>query len=114
MPFTNPATLRSGQQAALAHDLRSLIGVLGLSRPIVAGFDWGGRAACLTAALWPETVAGLVTVNGAWENVFRFSTPAGGVVTAVVDGFTFLYDANGNIIMRVFHGSVSAGNNVKG
>src|SRR4029079_15942804 len=48
--FVDPATLRSGQQAALAHDLRSLIEALELPRPIVAGFDWGGRAACLTAA----------------------------------------------------------------
>src|SRR6476469_10050896 len=46
--FAEPSTLRSGQQAALAHDLRSLIEALDLRRPIVAGFDWGGRAACLT------------------------------------------------------------------
>jgi pimeloyl-ACP methyl ester carboxylesterase len=34
--------MRSGQQAALAGDLRELIEELGLARPIVAGFDWGG------------------------------------------------------------------------
>src|SRR5215510_7798072 len=38
--FLDPATLRSGQQAALAHDLRSLIEALALERPIVAGYDW--------------------------------------------------------------------------
>ena len=75
--FTDPATLRSGQQAALGHDLRGLIEALGLTRPIVAGFDWGGRAACVTAALWPETVAGLVTVNGYnVQNIAEASTPA--------------------------------------
>lgn len=62
--FIDAATLRSGQQAALAHDLRLLIDALRLSRPIVGGFDWGGRAACLVSALWPESVAGLVTVDG--------------------------------------------------
>jgi pimeloyl-ACP methyl ester carboxylesterase len=62
--FTDPATPRSGQQAALAHDLLALIEALDLSAPIVAGYDWGGRAACLVAALWPEQVSGLVTVAG--------------------------------------------------
>jgi pimeloyl-ACP methyl ester carboxylesterase len=62
--FTDPATMRSGQQAALAHDLLTLIEALGLSAPIVAGYDWGGRGACLVAALWPHQVGGLVTVTG--------------------------------------------------
>jgi pimeloyl-ACP methyl ester carboxylesterase len=31
---------------------------------VLAGYDWGGRAACIVAALWPERVRGLVTVNG--------------------------------------------------
>lgn len=71
--FVDAATLRSGQQAALAHDLRFLIDALHLNRPVVAGFDWGGRAACLVSALWPESVAGLVTVDG--YNVQDLSTP---------------------------------------
>ena len=29
-----------------------------------AGYDWGGRAACVGAALWPERCIGLVSVNG--------------------------------------------------
>jgi len=62
--FAGPATMRSGQQAALAHDLRELIDALGLAAPVVAGYDWGGRAACLVAALWPGRVGGLVTVSG--------------------------------------------------
>jgi pimeloyl-ACP methyl ester carboxylesterase len=28
------------------------------------GYDWGGRAACVVAALWPERCTGLVSVNG--------------------------------------------------
>ena len=62
--FLDPATPRSGQQAALAADLRALIAALGLTAPIVAGFDWGGRAACLAAMLWPREVRALVTVSG--------------------------------------------------
>jgi pimeloyl-ACP methyl ester carboxylesterase len=57
-------TLRSGQQAVLAHDLLDLIDALDLDRPVVGGFDWGGRAACIVAALWPERVRGLVSGGG--------------------------------------------------
>lgn len=62
--FLDRATPRSGQQAALAADLRALIAASGLSLPIVAGFDWGGRAACLAAMLWPQEIRALVTVSG--------------------------------------------------
>jgi pimeloyl-ACP methyl ester carboxylesterase len=62
--FVEPTTMRSGQQAALGHDLADLIGALALDAPVVAGYDWGGRAACVVAALWPERVSGLVTGNG--------------------------------------------------
>jgi pimeloyl-ACP methyl ester carboxylesterase len=27
-------------------------------RAVLAGYDWGGRAACVVAALWPERCAG--------------------------------------------------------
>jgi pimeloyl-ACP methyl ester carboxylesterase len=62
--FVSSDTMRSGQQAALAHDLLELIDALGLTAPIVAGYDWGGRAACLVGMLWPERVSGLVSVSG--------------------------------------------------
>src|SRR5713226_9242930 len=62
--FRNPATPRSGQQAALGHDLLDLIDVLDLKKPILAGYDWGGRAACVVAALWPDRVQGLVSIGG--------------------------------------------------
>lgn len=62
--FLSARTPRSGQQAALASDLRELVDELRLDRPILAGFDWGGRAACVTAMLWPEKVSGLVTIGG--------------------------------------------------
>ena len=56
--------LRSGQQAALGRDLLEFMDALGIARAVVAGYDWGGRAACIAAALWPERVAGLVTCGG--------------------------------------------------
>jgi pimeloyl-ACP methyl ester carboxylesterase len=62
--FRGAETLRSGQQAALTHDLVSLIDGLKLQPPILAGFDWGARAACTTAALWPGKLAGLVSIGG--------------------------------------------------
>jgi pimeloyl-ACP methyl ester carboxylesterase len=31
---------------------------------VLGGYDWGGRAACIAAALWPQRVRGLVTGNG--------------------------------------------------
>jgi len=62
--FLSAATLRSGQQGALGNDLRELMEALGVERAVLAGFDWGGRAACIVAALWPERVIGLVTANG--------------------------------------------------
>jgi len=62
--FLSAATPRSGQQAALGNDLRDLMDALLIQRAVLAGYDWGGRAACVVAALWPERVRGLVTGNG--------------------------------------------------
>ena len=62
--FLDPKTPRSGEQAALGHDLLDLIDTLDLKQPILAGYDWGGRAACIVSALWPERVGGLVSVTG--------------------------------------------------
>jgi pimeloyl-ACP methyl ester carboxylesterase len=62
--FLDAATPRSGQQAALGRDLLALLDALRLGPVIAAGYDWGGRAACIAAALWPDRVAGLVSVNG--------------------------------------------------
>jgi pimeloyl-ACP methyl ester carboxylesterase len=62
--FLAAETPRSGQQAALGNDLRELMDALSIERAVLAGYDWGGRAACIVAALWPERVLGLVTGNG--------------------------------------------------
>jgi pimeloyl-ACP methyl ester carboxylesterase len=62
--FLSAQTPRSGQQAALANDLRELMDALSVAHAVLAGYDWGGRAACIVAALWPQRVRGLVTGNG--------------------------------------------------
>jgi pimeloyl-ACP methyl ester carboxylesterase len=62
--FLSSDTLRSGQQAAIAADLRDLIAGLRLVAPIAVGFDWGGRAANAAAALWPDAIGGLVAIGG--------------------------------------------------
>jgi pimeloyl-ACP methyl ester carboxylesterase len=62
--FLSDQTLRSGQQAALGHDLLAFMDALGIRNAVLAGYDWGGRAACVVAALWPERARGLVTGNG--------------------------------------------------
>jgi pimeloyl-ACP methyl ester carboxylesterase len=62
--FLRADTLRSGQQAALASDLNGLIDGLKLQPPILVGYDWGARAACTAAALWPAKVGGLISIGG--------------------------------------------------
>ena len=61
--FLSADTPRSGQQAALGNDLRELMDALQIPRALLAGYDWGGRAACVVAALWPERAIGLITGN---------------------------------------------------
>ncbi|MDP3658603.1 alpha/beta fold hydrolase [Phenylobacterium sp.] len=62
--FVEASTPRSGEQAVLGMDLLALLNALGIGRAVLAGYDWGGRAACVVAALWPERVAGLVSGTG--------------------------------------------------
>jgi pimeloyl-ACP methyl ester carboxylesterase len=61
--FLSPETPRSGEQAALGKDLLDLMDALQLRSALLAGYDWGGRAACIVSALWPERVDGLVSQN---------------------------------------------------
>lgn len=62
--FLSPTTMRSGQQAALGRDLLDMLDALSIPRAALVGFDWGGRAACIAAALWPERVRCLVSGDG--------------------------------------------------
>ena len=62
--FLSDETPRSGEQAALGADLLGLLDALALGPAVLGGYDWGGRAACVVAALWPERARGLVSVGG--------------------------------------------------
>lgn len=74
--FLSADTPRSGEQAALGNDLREFMDALGLASAYLAGYDWGGRAACVVAALWPERARGLVTVGGYnIQNIARSGAP---------------------------------------
>jgi pimeloyl-ACP methyl ester carboxylesterase len=75
--FLDATTPRSGQQAALGDDLRALMDALGIERATLAGYDWGGRACCVVAALWPERVNALVSVTGYnIQNIAAANRPA--------------------------------------
>jgi pimeloyl-ACP methyl ester carboxylesterase len=74
--FRDPTTPRSGQQAALGADVIELLDALKVDRACLAGYDWGGRAACVAAALWPERCAGIVSVNSYLvQDIAAASTP---------------------------------------
>jgi pimeloyl-ACP methyl ester carboxylesterase len=62
--FLSDETFRNAQQSALALDVIAFLDALAIERAVVAGFDWGARTACITAALWPERVKGIVSVSG--------------------------------------------------
>ena len=76
--FKSPDILRSGQQAALGSDLLSLMDSLDVPEAFVGGYDWGGRAACIVAALWPERVCGLVSCGVGYniQNIANARNPA--------------------------------------
>jgi pimeloyl-ACP methyl ester carboxylesterase len=75
--FLSADTPRSGQQAALGQDLLDLLDALRIGRAALAGYDWGGRAACIVAALWPQRVRGLVSGGGYnIQNIAAAAEPA--------------------------------------
>lgn len=59
--FLSGQTRRNGQQAARGLDIVQMAKALQLDRPILGGFDWGGNACCVAAALWPQHFGGLVS-----------------------------------------------------
>jgi pimeloyl-ACP methyl ester carboxylesterase len=62
--FLDANTVRNGQQAVVALDTIALMDALRIDTAILAGFDWGGRTACVIAALWPQRCKALVSVSG--------------------------------------------------
>jgi len=72
--FLDPAAPRMAQQAAIGQDLLDFMEALALPRVALAGYDWGGRAACIAAIVSPERVRALVTIGG--YNVQDTLTPS--------------------------------------
>ncbi|WP_375503636.1 alpha/beta fold hydrolase [uncultured Nostoc sp.] len=75
--FRAAKTPRSGQQAALGADLLALMDALAIPSAVLAGFDWGGRAACIVAALWPERAKGVVSCGAGYniQNISQAGNP---------------------------------------
>ena len=88
--FLNAETPRSGEQAALGADLLDFMDALKIERAVLGGYDWGGRAACIVAALWPERVVALVSGNSYnIQNIAHAMEPAsaargGGALVSVL------------------------------
>jgi pimeloyl-ACP methyl ester carboxylesterase len=55
---------RMAQQAAIGQDLLDFLDALGIASAGLAGYDWGGRAACIAAIVAPARVRALVTIGG--------------------------------------------------
>lgn len=55
---------RMAQQAAIGQDVVDFADALRLPRFAVAGYDWGGRAAAIAAALHPDRVRAAVLIGG--------------------------------------------------
>ena len=62
--FLSSDSIRNGEQSVFAVDTIALMDALKIEKAIVAGFDWGARAADIMAALWPERCKALVSVSG--------------------------------------------------
>lgn len=62
--FRDPGSPRMAEQAAIGQDVMDFADALKLDRFAVAGFDWGGRAAGIAAALHEERVRAAVLIGG--------------------------------------------------
>src|SRR6185295_4128748 len=61
--FLDATAPRMAQQAAIGQDLLDFLDALGIGRAALGGYDWGGRAACITAILAPARVRALLTIG---------------------------------------------------
>lgn len=82
--FLSSDTIRSGQQAPLGADLLAFMDALAIKTAYLGGYDWGGRAACIVSALWPERVRGLVSCGTGYniQNIAKAWRPASAVEEA--------------------------------
>jgi pimeloyl-ACP methyl ester carboxylesterase len=62
--FLDASAPRMAEQAAIGQDLIDFADALHIARFAVAGYDWGGRAASVAAALHPDRVRAAVLIGG--------------------------------------------------
>jgi pimeloyl-ACP methyl ester carboxylesterase len=62
--FRDPNAPRMAEQAAIGQDVIDFADALRLDRFALSGYDWGGRAACIAAALQPDRVRAAVLISG--------------------------------------------------
>jgi pimeloyl-ACP methyl ester carboxylesterase len=62
--FRDAAGAKMAEQAAIGQDVIDFADALKLSKFAVAGFDWGGRAACIAAAIREDRVRAAVLIGG--------------------------------------------------
>lgn len=61
--FLDKNMQRSGQLAALGHDIIEFVDSMNIDRFILVGHDWGARAGYVIASLIPERVSALVVLS---------------------------------------------------
>ena len=75
--FRDASAPRMAEQAAIGQDVIDFADALRLPRFAVSGFDWGGRAAAIAAALHPDRVRATVLIGGyTVQNTIAPSQPA--------------------------------------
>jgi pimeloyl-ACP methyl ester carboxylesterase len=75
--FRDDTAPRMAEQAAIGQDLLDFADALKLDRFAVAGYDWGGRAACIASALHPDRVRAAVLIGGyTIQNTIALPQPA--------------------------------------
>lgn len=62
--FRDPSTPRTAEQAAIGQDVIDFAEALRLPAFAVAGYDWGGRAAAIAAAIHPDRVRAALLIGG--------------------------------------------------
>ena len=62
--FLDATAPRVGQQAAIGQDVLDFMDALGLTRALLAGYDWGCRAACVASILQPKRIRALLAIHG--------------------------------------------------
>ncbi len=75
--FLDAGAPRMAEQAAIGQDVIDFADALRMPRFAVAGYDWGGRAAAIAAALHPDRVRATVLIGGYTIQNTEVASPPG-------------------------------------